>query len=437
MSFLSTETLYPLFLKSRKVSTDSRVIEPASLFFALKGTSFDGNRFAREALEKGAAYAIIDNPEYKTDDRCLLVEDSLLALQDLARHHRRMLKTPIIGITGSNGKTTNKELFYAVLSQHLPTQATRGNLNNHIGVPLTLLELEESTEIAVVEMGANKVGDIQELVSICEPDYGMITNIGKAHLEGFGGLEGVRRGKGELYDFIFEREGVVFVNSRDLTLMQMIAERLEKTGKHPKLVHFPAKGDFYHGQLLEAEPFLVYEDEKGKRIETHLIGLHNFINIMASLTVGKYFGVPSEKANHAIASYVPENNRSQVIQKGSNTIVLDAYNANPNSMEASLSTFASLDSKSKVVILGDMNELGESSDEEHLRIGELLAQLGFDTILLCGKKIQAALPLVPKAYYFLDKFSLNNWLMDHKLENSHILIKASRGMALETIIDFL
>ena len=435
---MTPETLYRLFRTCRGISTDTRRIGENTIFFGLRGQHFNGNAFAADALLKGAVYAVIDEPEYKTDERMLLVDNVLLALQQIARLHRRTLGLPIIGITGSNGKTTTKELFTAVLSRKYNVCSTKGNLNNHIGVPLTLLEMDEQTQIGVVEMGANHQGEIQELAAICEPDFGFITNIGKAHLEGFGGVEGVKKGKGELYDFIFNNKGTLFINSRDLVLMKMVADRHLLFDHKPRLLNFPAKGDFCTCHLLQADPFIKYEDHSGNITQTQLIGAYNFNNIAAALCVAKFFEVPPEHANEAIQHYIPENNRSQIKYIGNNTIILDAYNANPTSMQASLENFAQIQiNGKKAVILGDMFELGEDSEAEHTRIGELLATLGFDTILLCGKAMQAALPPNPKAYYFLDKFSLHNWLMDNKFNGYHLLIKGSRGMGLESVLEFL
>ena len=428
---LDLDKLYRKYLTCTTVSTDTRKIEPGCLFFALKGPNFNGNGFAREALEKGARYVVVDEAAYAlNDDEYLLVDDSLRALQALANHHRHQLKMPVIGITGSNGKTTTKELIAAVLGQKYRTYATRGNLNNHIGVPLTVLSLKNDVEMAVIEMGANKIGDIKELVEICEPTHGVITNIGRAHLEGFGGLDGVKRGKGELYDFLLDREAVAFVNSQNETLRSM-AERFGDP------VTYPKEGDFYHCELLEASPLVVYRDENGEKITTHLAGAHNFENIAAALCIGKYFGVPAAKANEAVANYVSANNRSQVVTKGTNTIYLDAYNANPTSMQASLEHFMTVQAPKKAVVLGDMYELGDDSAAEHRRIGEVVARGKFDYVLLCGKHMQQAVAANPKAYYFIDKFSLNNWLMDHSFEHTHILIKGSRGMSMETIVNLL
>ncbi len=427
----NTEDLYQKFLFCGKASTDTRKIDPGVLFFALKGPNFNGNAFAKDALAKGARYAVVDEPTHAlNNEQYILVEDSLQALQALGRHHRRQLKIPFIGITGSNGKTTTKELMSAVLAQKYRTYFTKGNLNNHIGVPLTLLSIGNDVEMAVIEMGANKVGDIKELVEICEPTHGLITNIGRAHLEGFGGVEGVKKGKGELYDYLHASQGVVFVNSANETLREMSA-------RFQAPVTYPDAGDFYHCQLAEATPVVVYHDEAGQEIATHLSGVHNFENIAAALCVGKFFQVPAGQANEAIRNYVPENNRSQVVTKGTNTIYLDAYNANPSSMQASLEHFMTIKAPKKAVMLGDMYELGEESAAEHRRIGEVVAKGHFDVVLLCGKHMQHALEANPKAYYFLDKFSLNNWLQDNPFDNTHILIKGSRGMSMETVVELL
>nr|MCU0354418.1 UDP-N-acetylmuramoyl-tripeptide--D-alanyl-D-alanine ligase [Cytophagales bacterium] len=349
---MKIETLYEKYRLSGIVSTDTRKITPGSMFFALKGANFNGNAFAAEALGKGAAYAVVDEPAYATDDRFLLVDNALRALQDLARHHRRQLTVPVFAMTGSNGKTTTKELIQRVLGAKFRTYATRGNLNNYIGLPLTLLSVPADTEIIVLEMGSNRIGDIAELAAICEPTHGLITNIGKAHLEGFGGLEGVKRGEGELYDWFAQHGGVVFANSQNEILREMLAER------HLTAVAYPAPGDFLHCTLESFAPVVVYRDENGQRVETHLPGKHNFENIAAALCVGKHFGVPAPEANTAVAGYVSENNRSQTVRRGTNTVLLDAYNANPTSMQASLEYFAALDVPNKVVILGDMAELG-------------------------------------------------------------------------------
>ena len=430
----TTAELYQIYLSHRTVSTDTRKIEPGCLFFALKGDKFDGNLFAAEALQKGAAYVVVDNPEVVQDERYVLVDDVLLALQDLARHHRRTFGFPVIGLTGSNGKTTTKELIAAVLSMKFRTYATRGNLNNHIGVPLTLLAIDpDRYEMAVVEMGANHQREIALLSSIAEPSHGLITNIGKAHLEGFGGIEGVRKGKGELYDFLSKKKRTVFVNAQNEVLMEMISQR----HAFKEIVFYRSENGAVNPTLLEDTPRVVYKGNNGKTVTTHLPGIYNFDNICAALAIGIHLGVEEVDAHEAIANYQPDNNRSQVVQKGSNTIILDAYNANPSSMAAAIQNFTQLKAHRKMVILGDMLELGDETEAEHLALGQLVAQGGFDVVILAGKLMAHALPPLPKAYYFPDKFSLHNWIMDNPQQDTHILIKGSRGMGLETVVQFI
>ncbi|MGK7396805.1 MAG: UDP-N-acetylmuramoyl-tripeptide--D-alanyl-D-alanine ligase [Candidatus Cyclobacteriaceae bacterium M3_2C_046] len=424
------EELYQLYLKSKGVSTDSRKISKGVIFFALKGPHFNANEFAEQAIRDGAAYCVIDQPEFKKDDRYIVVEDSLIALQELANFHRKHLKIPFIGITGSNGKTTTKELINAVLSQEYKTFATRGNLNNHIGVPLSILSIGKKVEIAIIEMGANKVGDIDELCQIAEPTHGLITNIGKAHIEGFGGFEGVLRGKTELYDFLVKNDGRVFINSGNEILRNM-----KKRFENP--VMYPNQGDFLQCEMIEADPLVVYRHENEEVVQTNLMGKYNFENIATALCLGKYFKVPSDKANQAIKDYIPANNRSQVLKKNTNTILLDAYNANPTSMAAAIENFAQMKVKVKVLILGDMFELGKDSMMEHRQIGELIAQKNFGMILLCGKDMEAAYKAIPEAIHFSQKKELINYLQKYPIQQSHILIKASRGMAMEDLLDYL
>lgn len=427
---MNIEALYSIYLRHPSISTDTRKIKKEDIFFALKGPNFNANTFAEAALSAGAAYAIIDDESYKINERCIVVGDVLQTLQALARHHRRQLAIPVIGITGSNGKTTTKELLRQVLSTTYRTHATQGNLNNHIGVPLTILSWPTGIEVAIVEMGANKIGDIQELVEIAEPTHGLITNIGLAHTQGFGGLEGVIRGKSELYLHLIKNQGEVFINSQN--------EILRNMGKRFANPHYyPVKGDYYHCRFLEASPFVSIEAENGTIINTHLIGAYNFENIAAALCIAKYMKVPAEKANKAIAAYIPSNNRSQIVKKGSNTIIMDAYNANPNSMEAALNNLISMNTPHKAVILGDMYELGEYSEDAHAKVGETVSNAKFDRIIFCGKHIKAALNAHPDALYFEKKDDLLTYLQENPFENSTILIKASRGIGLETIVDHI
>ena len=430
----SLESLYEKFLSaplspSERVSTDTRKITPGSLFFALKGERFNANTFAAEALEKGAAYVIIDEPAYQTD-RCLLVDDVLTTLQDLARHHRQQLDIPMLGINGTNGKTTTKELTHVVLRQKYRTLATVGNLNNHIGVPLTLLRLTPETEMAIIELGANREGEISMLCQIARPTHGLTTNIGKAHMEGFGGLEGAIRGESEQFEYMQRTGGVMFVNSQN-ELLRNRGQRL--TQPH----YYPAADDYFSCKLIGADPFVAYRHENGQEITTQLVGDYNFENIAAALCIGKFFHVPAEAANEAVRTYRPDNKRSQIVEQASNTLILDAYNANPDSMQAALRNLEAMRATHKVAILGDMYELGEDAAKEHRAIGELLAQCHMQEVLLCGALMQEAYQAYPSAQYFADKAALEAYVQQHTIEQSTILIKGSRGMAMETLVEFL
>ena len=427
---MNINSLYELFLKCGKVSTDTRKIETGSIFFALKGPSFNANAFAEEALTKGASYAIIDDSFYKKNEQTILVDDALITLQELAKYHRSKLSIPVIGLTGSNGKTTSKELLQAVLSKKFKTLATKGNLNNHIGVPLTILSIDTSVELAIIEMGANHVGEIAFLSSIANPTHGFITNIGKAHIGTFGGFENIIRGKSELYQHLITNSGVVFINSQNPILANMA-----KRFKNP--IFYPAKSDFYHCELEGADPFVIVTVEDGTKITTQLIGAYNFENIATALCIGKFFEVPANKANDAIAEYVPSNMRSQIIKKNNNTIILDAYNANPSSMQVAIENLASINAVKKVAIVGDMFELEEAAEVEHRAIGKLLKQKNFDSVYLCGKLMRPAKEEFPDAMYFETKELLVEELKKSKLAGAIILIKASRGIGLETILEFL
>jgi UDP-N-acetylmuramoyl-tripeptide--D-alanyl-D-alanine ligase len=422
--------LYARFLESGKVSTDSRQINTGSIFFALKGEKFNANTFASQALEKGATYAVVDEKEFAISERYIYVSDVLETLQKLARYHRDQLKIPVIGLTGSNGKTTSKELLHAVLSTKFKTSATKGNLNNHIGVPLTLLAIDRSVEVAVVEMGANHLGEIALLCTIANPSHGFITNIGRAHIGLFGGYENIIRAKSELYQHLINTGGTVFINSQNEILYNM-SNRFEAP------VFYPAKGDFYYGKLITADPFLKIEAENGDKIQTNLIGAYNFENVMAALCIGKYFGVDASQANQAIAQYEPGNMRSQMIQKGNNSIILDAYNANPSSMQAAVENLATMKANNKVLILGDMFELEGESEKEHRGIGKLIREKKLGRVYLCGKLFKTALAEIPDAKYFETKNELIEDLKIHPVKDATILVKASRGIGLETIIDYL
>lgn len=422
------DRLYLRYQETKGVFTDTRQVIKGGMFFALKGPHFNGNTFAEEALKQGARYAVVDEAEHSKDGRFILVPDVLKALQELALHHRRQLSIPFIAITGSNGKTTTKELVNAVLSQKFSTYATIGNLNNHIGVPLTILSIKPHTEIAIIEMGANKPGDIAELCAIAEPTHGLITNIGKAHLEGFGSLEGVIKTKTELYNYIKQHQGKIFINSQNPTLNSFIAD-------FPSPILYPQAQDFFHCEMIAADPFVRIRIDHEKEANTQLIGAYNFDNVAAALCIGKYFEVPMKDALGGLKSYVPGNNRSQVVQRRNNTIILDAYNANPDSMKASLSNFKSIKADKKMLILGDMLELGADSAHEHQILGALAEEIKAEKMVFYGELMKDALINAPQAYYFTDKFSLRNWLSDLKLEGYHILIKGSRGMGLEQVVE--
>jgi UDP-N-acetylmuramoyl-tripeptide--D-alanyl-D-alanine ligase len=424
------ESLYQNFLKSGKVSSDTRKIEPDAIFFALKGPNFNANALADEALEKGASLVVIDEEKYRKDDRYLLVDDVLKTLQDLAHYHRKQLKIPVIGLTGSNGKTTTKELIHAVLSKKYATISTRGNLNNHIGVPLTLLSITDKHEMAIIEMGANHQGEIAALSAIAEPSHGFITNIGKAHLEGFGGIEGVIKGKSELYHHLIRHDGVVWINSNNPILMNM-----SKRFKEP--LFYPNDGDFYHCRLVGTAPTLTLETETGRMIKTQLIGPYNFENIAVALCIGKYFEVPSEDAATAVEEYNPQNNRSQLVKKEGKTIIMDAYNANPNSMAGALDNLHHSEGTYKWAILGDMKELGEDSRKEHEMIGEKLQSMNLEKIFLLGPEMKAAARACPEALHFEDKTALKEYLKTCDSTNRTILLKGSRSMGLEDCLDVL
>jgi UDP-N-acetylmuramoyl-tripeptide--D-alanyl-D-alanine ligase len=427
---MDIQSIYQKFLECQGVSTDTRKILPGSLFVALKGPKFNANAFAKEAISKGAKYAIVDEADFVFDDRYLLVNDGLEALQQLAKFHRSTLTIPVIGLTGSNGKTTSKELLNAVLSRKFKTYATKGNLNNHIGVPLTILAIDKTIEIAIVEMGANHVGEIAALSEIANPTHGFITNIGKAHIGTFGGFENIIRGKSELYQHLIAKEGIVFINSQNPVLANMA-----KRFRNP--VFYPAKGDYYHAELISADPFIKFKAEDGEVVQTELLGAYNFENIATALCIGKFFGVDAKLANEAVAQYVPENMRSQIVTKGTNTIILDAYNANPSSMAAAIENLAAMKSKNRVAILGDMYELEGEAESEHRGIGKLLKEKKLDQAWLVGELFQAAKTEIPTAQFFANKEQLTESLRKNPFKDSLILVKASRGMGLETILDLL
>jgi len=427
---INTQQLYKKFLESTGVSTDTRKIEEKAIFFALKGENFDGNQYAADALKSGAKYVVVDNAEVVEDERFLLVDDVLTSLQMLATYHRNLMRIPVIGLTGSNGKTTTKELIREILATKYNVVATAGNFNNHIGVPLTLLRITQETELAIIEMGANHIGEIATLCEIAQPTHGLITNIGKAHLEGFGNYEGVIRAKSELYHYLIEHNGVVFINSEDPVLKNM-----SKRIKEP--IFYNNTGDYYTCKLISANPYVELITEESQHVQTNLIGTYNFKNIAAALCLGKYFKVKPAAANTAIADYVPENNRSQIINTKSNQIILDAYNANPISMKAALDNLEAMDHPNKVVILGDMFELGSDSDLEHKKIVEQVKQMDLSLKIFCGQASARAAANYDATSYFATKDKLVEYLKEKPITDKLILIKASRGMGLETIVEYL
>lgn len=427
---MAIKEIHNLFLKCNSVAIDTRKIEPNSLFVAIKGERFDANTFAVEALQKGASYVIIDNEAYYIDARTILVKDSLTALQELASYHRTYLKLPIIALTGSNGKTTTKELINVVLSKKYNTKATVGNLNNHIGVPLTLLSFTNETEIGIVEMGANHQKEIEFLCKIAQPDFGYVTNFGKAHLEGFGGVEGVIKGKSEMYTFLRENNKKAIINSNDVI-------QVDKT-KDIETIAFSQTDTtaFTYIKSVSANPLVAIEFDNTD-VKSHLIGLYNANNINAAITVGKYFNVANNDIKEAIESYIPENNRSQLITKGSNEIILDAYNANPSSMKVALENFLQLDKTNKLIIIGDMFELGDESLVEHKYIVDLLQNEKDLECCFVGADFYSN-KVAKSGFQFFKNFEdFSDYIRNKNVENSTILIKGSRGMALERTLEIL
>ena len=425
---MNIKQLHVLFLNSNGISTDSRSILPGFLFFALKGAHFNGNNFAHLALNAGASYCVLDQEQTQKNQRFILVDDVLKTLQQLAFFHRNYLDIPIIGLTGSNGKTTTKELIKAVLSQRFKTHATQGNFNNHIGVPLTLLQMDTSTEIGIIEMGANHIGEINDLCAIAAPTHGYITNFGKAHLEGFGSEAGVVEGKSELYSYIKNRGGLIFANADDTTQLNQIAE-------YKKIYTFSEnnEADIQLSMNLK-ESFLKLEFQD-LSIETQLIGIYNFSNVSAAIAIGQFFKVSPKAIQKGIKSYRPKNNRSEIIKKGSNSLVLDAYNANPSSMAAALENFNTMAADSKIVILGDMFELGEQTAEEHQCLIDLVISFDFSAVYFVGAHFSACETSKTKADFFKTTESFCKALKAKEIKDNLILIKGSRGMALETVVD--
>jgi UDP-N-acetylmuramoyl-tripeptide--D-alanyl-D-alanine ligase len=424
---MSTESLYQIYLQHPNVQTDTRALTPGCLFFALKGEKFNGNGFAAKAIDQGAAYAIIDEAAYSIEGKTICVDNVLRTLQQLAAHHRKQLKIPVIGITGSNGKTTSKELVHAVLSTTYRTATTVGNLNNHIGIPLTLLRIPLDAEIAVVEMGANHQREIAGYCDYAAPSHGIITNCGKAHLEGFGGVEGVRKGKGELYDHLRSMNGTAFI------MWDYDYLRTMSTGIETIIKYGTAESDI-EGKILQAQPFLEVEMTKGSvsdTIRTQLVGDYNLPNVLMAVSVGQYFDVSPEKIKQAIESYTPSNSRSQLVKQGTNNIILDAYNANPSSMRGAIENLIRLQADNKVLMLGAMAELGEESLDEHRQIVNLIGQSDWKAVVLVGgdfMKIEHPYVSLP------DSSAARDWYQQQSFKDCHLLIKGSRSQQMEKIL---
>ncbi|MDQ6470497.1 UDP-N-acetylmuramoyl-tripeptide--D-alanyl-D-alanine ligase [Flavobacterium sp. LHD-80] len=427
---MNIQDIHNLFLQCKSLSIDTRKIEKDSMFFAIKGENFDANTFAEEALKLGALFVVIDNESYFIDERTILVQNSLETLQELAKFHRAYLKLPIVALTGSNGKTTTKELINVVLSKKYKTKATVGNLNNHIGVPLTLLSFTKETEVGIVEMGANHKKEIEFLCEIAQPNYGYITNFGKAHLEGFGGVEGVIQGKSEMYQYLAKNNKTAFVNLDDPIQIEKSAGIKSFTfGLNNKVADLNIK-------KIEANPFVVI-DYDNFSVESHLIGLYNSNNINAAVSIGHYFKVADEAVKEAIENYIPANNRSQLLKKGSNQIILDAYNANPSSMAVAIANFLQLDNQNKIMILGDMFELGAESPQEHKIIVESLSSQTESVCYLIGKMFYENKISNDKLQFFETFDDFSNYLKTLHFDNNTILIKGSRGMALERTLEYI
>ncbi len=422
-----------LFRQHSGISTDTRKLKKGNLFFALSGEKFNGNRFAAEALEKGAAAVIVDDPEFvqENDSRYILVENTLNALQELAKFHRQQFDIPLLAITGTNGKTTTKELCAAVLSSEKTICFTKGNFNNHIGVPLTLLSIREETSMVIVEMGANHPDEIAKLCEMAQPTHGLITNIGKAHLEGFGDFQGVIKAKKELYQFLKNNAGTVFVNKDNPLLMELSEGITGITYGNPPA---DVEGKLIKNGLLTE--IIWYRETGNTNIQTQLYGSYNFGNVMATIAVGKHFGISDSGITRALKSYQPDNNRSQLYQTQNNTLILDAYNANPESMALAIDDFAAHRFSNPVLILGDMFELGKSAEEEHNKIVERLKITDFQQVIFVGKDFYKT---VPAHLYrkFVTTKEVAQYLKSHPIKDAHILIKGSRGMQLENIIQYL
>lgn len=425
---MQIEELYKIYLKNPSVQTDTRKLKQGDLFFALKGDNFNGNTFARQAVETGAAYAVIDEPAFAITGKTIVVDDVLTTLQQLAKHHREQFSIPFIAITGSNGKTTTKELIHSVLSSHFITYATEGNLNNQIGIPLTILKIKNDAQLAIIEMGANHQKEIAGYCEYAKPTHGLITNCGKAHLEGFGGVEGVRKGKGELFDYMRSHSGTAFV-MWDYDYLQEMSKDITN------IITYGTSNADVEGQVIKSEPFLEMAFTKGfisTSLKSQLVGAYNLPNVLAAVTVGTFFEMPHRSIKMAIENYIPSNNRSQLIEKGTNKIIVDAYNANPSSMKLAIENFAKLPATNKVMLLGGMAELGEESLAEHQMIVDQINQSQWKAVVLVGNDF---LQLTHPYISFTNSNEAKEWLKQQHYENTHILIKGSRSMKMETVLE--
>jgi UDP-N-acetylmuramoyl-tripeptide--D-alanyl-D-alanine ligase len=424
---MTIEALYSIFEEHPSVQTDTRKLKTGDLFFALKGPSFNGNEFAAQAIAAGAAYAIIDEEAYVTGPETILVDDVLTTLQDLALYHRKQFTIPFIAITGSNGKTTTKELIHAVLSSNFHTSTTEGNLNNHIGIPLTILKVKKDAQLAVIEMGANHQKEIASYCRYTLPTHGVITNCGKAHLEGFGGVEGVRKGKGELYDYLRSNGGTAFV-MWDYDYLQTMSRGIKE------IITYGTKDASLNGHAIKSEPFLEIKLDHSlfpTPLQTQLVGAYNLPNVLVAVTIGLYFKVPAEKIHSAIENYTPSNSRSQLVKWGTNQVILDAYNANPSSMRLAIENFAGINQPNKTLLLGAMAELGEESLEEHKAIIELIQKYQWKNVVLVGGDF---LKIKHPFLSFNNSTEAANWVKEQDFQNAHLLVKGSRSMRMEAVL---
>ena len=424
---MKIEDIYKIYQRHPSIQTDTRKLQEDDFFFALKGPNFNGNQFAKQALDSGSAYVVADEPVGFDSEKIIYVNDVLETLQQLAKYHREQFSIPFIAITGSNGKTTTKELLHEVLATTYKTYTTKGNLNNHIGIPLTILKIKPDAEMAVIEMGANHLHEIAGYCEYTKPTHGLITNIGKAHLEGFGGEEGVKKGKGELFEYLKNHEGIIFVNTDDAAVYDL--------GRSLKnVVFYGSKSENAKGEIVKNDPFIqVKIDNKSFfTIQTNLVGAYNLPNVLAAVCVGKYFKIKDQKIKSAIQNYQPSNSRSQLIQRGSNSIILDAYNANPGSMKAAIENFAKMKGDKKVLLLGSMMELGAESNKEHAAIISLIDQHQWNSVVLVGKNFGE----IKNDYiYFENADQAKDWLKDQHFENAQLLIKGSRSMQMEKVLE--